>query len=199
MWAPCLHPFLTPPVQEALTAYERLLREVNATINLVSRKEIAALREHHLLPALLLLCLLPIEEGAEVLDLGTGGGLPGIPLAIARPDLRFLLVDSIRKKAEAVQRMVEALGLSERVRVQWARAETLPMRFPYIVGRAVAPLPKFLTWAKQLLLPGGRVYYYAGEPLPPIPPRWEATYHPFRQVIEHPYLQSKGVLSLRYA
>jgi len=186
-------------VQEALTAYERLLREVNATINLVSRKDIAALREHHLLPALLLLCLLPIEEGAEVLDLGTGGGLPGIPLAIARPDLRFLLVDSIRKKAEAVQRMVEALGLSERVRVQWARAETLPMRFPYIVGRAVAPLPKFLTWAKQLLLPGGRVYYYAGEPLPPIPPRWEVTYHPFRQVIEHPYLQSKGVLSLRYA
>ncbi len=186
-------------MEEALTTYERLLREVNTTINLISRKDIEALREHHLLPALLLLCLLPIEEGTEVLDLGTGGGLPGIPLAIARPDLRFFLVDSIRKKAEAVQRMVETLGLSERVRVQWARAETLPMHFPCIVGRAVAPLPKFLTWAKRLLLPGGRVYYYAGEPLPSIPPRWEATYYPFQRVTDHPYLQSKGVLSLRYA
>lgn len=199
MWPPCLRPFLTPPVEEALNTYEHLLREVNTTINLISRKDIEALREHHLLPALLLLCLLPIEEGTEVLDLGTGGGLPGIPLAIARPDLRFLLVDSIRKKAEAVQRMIKALDLSERVRVQWARAETLPMRFPCIVGRAVAPLPKFLTWAERLLLPEGRIYYYTGEPLPPIPPRWEAIYYPFQRVTDHPYLQSKGVLSLHYA
>jgi len=134
-----------------------------------------------------------------VLDLGTGGGLPGIPLALVRSDLRLVLVDSTRKKTEAVQRMVEALELSDRVRVVWARAEHLSERFPYIVGRAVAPLPKFLSWARRLLLPGGRVYYYTGEPLPPIPSSWEATYHSFSTVITHPYLHSKGILSLRYA
>lgn len=199
MWPPCLQPYLTPQVEAALATYEGLLKETNAFINLVSRKDIQALREHHILPSLLLLCLLPIEEGAMVLDLGTGGGLPGIPLALARSDLRFVLVDSIRKKVEAVQTMTEALKLSDRVRVIWARAEHLSERFSYIVGRAVAPLPKFLSWAKRLLLPGGRVYYYTGEPLPPIPSSWEATYHPFHAVITHPYLHTKGILSLRYA
>ena len=199
MWPPCLHLYLTPRGETALLAYENLLRETNTYINLVSRKDIEALREHHILPALLLLCLLPMEEGAKVLDLGTGGGLPGIPLAIVRTDLRFVLVDSTRKKIEAVQKMVEVLGLSGRVRTIWARAEHLPERFPYIVGRAVAPLPKFLSWAKRLLLPDGKVYYYTGEPLPPVPPGWEATYHPFRSVVEHPYLHTKGILSLRYA
>lgn len=199
MWPSCLQPYLTPQVEAALATYEELLREINASINLVSRRDIQALREHHILPSLLLLCLLPIEEGATVLDLGTGGGLPGIPLALARSDLRFVLVDSTRKKIEAVQKMIEALGLSERVQAVWTRAEHLSERFPYIVGRAVAPLLKFLSWARRLLLPGGRVYYYTGEPLPPIPSPWEATYHPFHAVIAHPYLHSKGILSLRYA
>ncbi len=199
MWPDCLHPYLTPEVEAALDAYERLLRETNSVVNLVSRKDIAQVREHHLWPSLLLLCLLPIEGGATVLDLGTGGGLPGIPLALARRDLHFLLVDSIRKKAEAVQKMVGALGLTRRVRVAWSRAEHLSERFPYIVGRAVAPLPEFLSWAKRLLLPEGQVYYYTGEPLPPIPAPWKASYHPFRSVIDHPYLHSKGILSLRYA
>jgi len=199
VWPPCLQPYLTSQVEAALATYEHLLREINTSINLVSRKDIQALREHHILPSLLLLCLLPIEEGARVLDLGTGGGLPGIPLALARSDLRFVLVDSVRKKVEAVQKMIEALRLSERVRAVWGRAEHLSDHFPYIVGRAVAPLPKFLSWARRLLLPGGRVYYYTGEPLPPIPSSWEATYHPFNSVIAHPYLHSKGILSLRYA
>ncbi len=198
MWPTCLTPHLTPAVERALLHYEALIREINVHLNLVSRKDIQAFREHHLVSSLLLLCLLPIETGVEVLDLGTGGGLPGIPLAIARPDLRWLLIDSTRKKAEAVQRMVQALGLSPRVDVHWGRAETLNRRFLYIVGRAVAPLPQFLTWAKRLLQPGGRVYYYTGEPLPSIPAVWQASYHPFRAVTEHPHLQPKGILSLRY-
>jgi 16S rRNA (guanine527-N7)-methyltransferase len=82
VWPPCLRPYLTPEIETALLTYESLLRETNTRINLVSRKDIEALREHHILPSLLLLCLCPIEEGARVLDLGTGGGLPGIPLSL---------------------------------------------------------------------------------------------------------------------
>lgn len=188
---------LPPTVEAQLQQYATLLTERNATLNLVSRKDIAHLWEHHIIPSLLLLAWHELPKGEEVLDLGTGGGLPGIPLAIASPETRFLLLDSIRKKVEAVSQMVGALGLSPRVRTQWARAETLKERFPIIVGRAVAPLPRFLSWAKALLLPEGKVFYYTAEPWGTLPAGWKATFYPFRDLLpEQAYLAQKGILRL---
>lgn len=188
---------LTPAQEAQLHQYATLLTEYNATLNLVSRKDIAQVWEHHILPSLLLLAWYALPAGQEVLDLGTGGGLPGIPLAIASPQSRFLLLDSTRKKVEAVCQMVEALGLSPRVRTQWARAESLRERFSVIVGRAVAPLPRFLGWARPLLLPQGEVFYYTAEPWGPIPAGWQATFYPFRELMpQSAYLAQKGILRL---
>ncbi len=196
---PCLVERLSPAQQQALLTYEALLRQANAAINLVSRKDVAQLMPHHIAPSLLLLCLETIPAGVRIVDVGTGGGLPGIPLAIALPQNSFLLIDSTRKKVEAVRQIVEALGLSERVEVRWTRVEDVQESFSYVVARAVAPLPKFLQWIRPRLAKEHRVFYYTGEPLPPLPPGWQYTYHPFRTVWDLPYLEQKGLLSLRYA
>lgn len=193
---PCVLERLSIAQQEALLRYEALLKQANTVLNLVSRKDVAHLMAHHIGPSLLLLCFETIPPGVRIVDVGTGGGLPGIPLAIALPQNSFLLLDSTRKKVEAVRQMVNALGLSERVEVRWTRVETLKERFSYVVGRAVAPLAKFLQWVRPRLAPTHRVFYYTGEPLPPVPPGWRYTYYPFRTVWDLPYVEQKGLLSL---
>ncbi len=191
---------LSPAQVDQLHQYVSLLTELNTTLNLISRRDIAHVWEHHIVPSLLLLAWHTLPAGEEVLDLGTGGGLPGIPLAIASPQSRFLLLDSTRKKVEAVSRMLQALDLAGRVRAQWARAESLRERFPVIVGRAVAPLPRFLGWVKALLLPKGSVFYYTAEPWGPLPAGWKATFYPFRELLPHSeYLAQKGILHLTRA
>ncbi|MCS6789436.1 MAG: 16S rRNA (guanine(527)-N(7))-methyltransferase RsmG [Bacteroidia bacterium] len=189
---------LSPAQIAALQEYARLLTEINTQVNLISRKDIAAVWSHHILPSLLLLCWYELPAGAKVLDIGTGGGLPGIPLAIAQSHASFLLIDSTRKKIEAVRRMTQSLGLEQRVQAEWIRAEELQGQFPVIVGRAVAPLSRVLGWAKPLLAKGGVVYYYTGEPLPEVPKGWRATFLAFREVCSgEAYLSSKGILCLR--
>lgn len=93
--------------------------------------------------------------------------------------------------------MVYELGLEERCQVLWTRAEDLQEKFPAIVGRAVAPLPRFLGWCQRLLLPEGHIYYYTGLPLPPIPLAWETHFYPFQDILpENPHLATKGILRL---
>ena len=137
-----------------LEALDGLYREWNARINVISRKDIDALYEHHVLHSLAiaryLLTVPGLQErfaGASVLDLGTGGGFPGIPLAILYPSARFVLCDSIGKKTVVAQAVASALGL-ENVRVVNARAESLEESFDFVVSRAVASLPDFLPWVK---------------------------------------------------
>lgn len=150
-------------------ALDGLYREWNAQINVISRKDIDALYEHHVLHSLAIARYLLTVPGlwekfasAAVLDLGTGGGFPGIPLAILFPSAQFTLCDSVGKKTIVAQAVSSALGLAN-VQVVNARAESLPSTFDFVVSRAVAALPDFFPWVKGkysqgiLYLKGGDV------------------------------------------
>ena len=153
-----------------LEALDGLYREWNERINVISRKDIDAVFEHHVLHSLAIaryLQTLPeaLQEAfsqGKVLDLGTGGGFPGIPLAILFPEAQFTLCDSVGKKTRVAAAVAEALGL-ENVTVVNARAETLPGPFDFVVSRAVASLTDFYPWVKGrftrgiLYLKGGDV------------------------------------------
>lgn len=150
-----------------LERWAELLHEHNQRINLVSRKEEGVIWEKHLLPCLALLCLREFPEGVDVCDFGTGGGLPGLPLAIVRPDLRVTLLDSRRKKIAAVQQMVEQLGL-ENAQTVLGRGEELGkvrpwrQRFPVLTARAVAPLSDLLRWIRDLRKPDAVLHVFKG-------------------------------------
>lgn len=138
---------------------EPLYRDWNSKINVISRKDIDSLYDHHILHSLAIARYLKAQReeeweslaspqsGLQVLDLGTGGGFPGIPLAIMFPGTRFVLCDSIKKKTIVAQDVALQLGLTN-VTVTNARAETLPRKFDYVVSRAVASLTDFYPWAK---------------------------------------------------
>ena len=159
---------LSPEQEQRFAALEGLYREWNAQINVISRKDIDNVYEHHVLHSLAIARYLQVSgladefEASEVLDLGTGGGFPGIPLAILFPSARFVLCDSVGKKTIVAEAVAKALGL-ENVTVVHARAEGLPQDFDYVVSRAVASLPDFYPWVKGkfrkgiLYLKGGEV------------------------------------------
>jgi 16S rRNA (guanine527-N7)-methyltransferase len=129
-----------------------LYKEWNEKINVVSRKDIENLMLHHVLHSLAIAKFLPFRPGTEVLDVGTGGGFPGIPLAILFPEAQFLLVDSIGKKIKVVEGVAEALGLSN-VQAKHMRAEDVDQDFEFIVSRAVTRLTPFYYWVKNKISP----------------------------------------------
>lgn len=129
-----------------------LYNEWNEKINVVSRKDIENLMLHHVLHSLAIAKFLPFRPGTEVLDVGTGGGFPGIPLAILFPDTQFLLVDSIGKKIKVVEGVAEALGLSN-VQAKHMRAEDVDQDFEFIISRAVTRLTPFYYWVKNKISP----------------------------------------------
>ncbi len=145
-------PDLTPRQEERFAAMEGLYREWNAKINVISRKDIDALYEAHVLHSLSIAKYLQINNllddfsTADVMDLGTGGGFPGIPLAVLFPDAHFTLCDSVGKKTLVAREVSQALAL-ENVEIVNARAESLGRGFDYVVSRAVAPLPDLLKWS----------------------------------------------------
>jgi len=129
-----------------------LYKEWNEKINVVSRKDIENLMLHHVLHSLAIAKFLPFRPGTEVLDVGTGGGFPGIPLAILFPETQFLLVDSIGKKIKVVEGVAAALGLSN-VQARHMRAEDVDQDFEFIVSRAVTRLTPFYYWVKNKISP----------------------------------------------
>ena len=155
---------------QQMAALDELYRDWNDKINVISRKDIDSLYEKHVLHSLSIAAAFELEKGMEVIDIGTGGGFPGIPLAIFFPEVQFHLVDSIGKKIKVVQAVSEAIGL-QNVTVQHCRAEEIKNRkFDVAVSRAVAPLKDLWTWAKPLLKkPGTRPHSTHQSSGPPSP------------------------------
>lgn len=140
-------------------ALEQLYKEWNSKINVISRKDIEALYERHVLHSLSIAAVFDFRDGADIIDIGTGGGFPGIPLAIFFPEVDFHLVDSIAKKIKVVEAIAGELGLRN-ITTQHIRAEEVKGRkFDFVVSRAVAPLKDLWKWSKPILK----------NPKPPIP------------------------------
>lgn len=131
---------LTERQRTQLEQLDELYRDWNSKINVVSRKDIDNLYEHHVLHSLGIAKVIEFRPGTEVMDLGTGGGFPGIPLAIMFPDCRFTLVDSIGKKVRVADEVAKSIGL-DNVECLNARGEELKAKFDFVVTRAVMPLP----------------------------------------------------------
>jgi 16S rRNA (guanine527-N7)-methyltransferase len=136
---------------QQLKALDQLYREWNEKINVISRKDIDSLYEKHVLHSLSIAASFEFEKGMEIIDIGTGGGFPGIPLAIFFPDTKFHLVDSIGKKIKVVDAVASAIELGN-VTTQHTRVEDIRNRkFDTVVSRAVAPLKDLWRWSKPVL------------------------------------------------
>ena len=133
--------------QEQFAKLEALYKDWNQKINVVSRKDIDELYLRHVLHSLGIAQIQTFNEGSQILDVGTGGGFPGIPLAILFPNVKFTLVDAIGKKIKVVEEVVEGLGL-QNVKTYHSRVEEIPGQFDFIVSRAVAAMPTFVHWTK---------------------------------------------------
>ena len=127
---------------------EQLYKDWNSKINVISRKDIDELYLRHVLHALGIAKVIGFKSGTKVLDVGTGGGFPGVPLAIVFPDSSFHLVDSINKKLKVVSDVAESIGLKN-VKTTHVRAENIKGKYDFIVSRAVTSMPEFVSWVED--------------------------------------------------
>jgi 16S rRNA (guanine527-N7)-methyltransferase len=162
-------PDLTPRQLEQFAALDGLYRDWNEKINVISRKDIDHLYEHHVLHSLAIAKFIQFKNATKIMDLGTGGGFPGIPLAIMFPECRFHLVDSIAKKLKVIDAVSEALELKNMFTFH-SRVEQMPYQYDFIVTRAVAQLSDLLAWTKgkslykdQNALPNGLIALKGGD------------------------------------
>ena len=191
---------------EKLRQLMPLYRHWNAMINVISRKDIDQLYLHHVLHSLSILKFYDLADGAEVLDLGTGGGFPGIPLAILRPKVRFTLIDGTAKKLKVVQDIVEQLQM-DNVLVKHMRAEECTQKFDMVVTRAVARSADLVRWARPLLkkkhihaYPNGILALKGGdlrEELRELGRHEYTEIHPVGQAFPVPYFDDKYVLYIQ--
>ncbi len=150
-------PDLGEEIWQKLEEYCALLREWNVKINLVSRKDTERLEIKHIAHCLTITKFLRLMPKARILDVGTGGGLPGIPLSICYPQARFTLMDSVGKKVMVVEDMIKRLELSN-VEVRRGRVEELPKKktYDFVIGRAVTALPTFFSWVQDKIAKGSK-------------------------------------------
>lgn len=148
-------PNLNSKQAEQFAALQKLYADWNAQINVISRKDIEHLYERHILHSLSIALFVKFKAGATILDVGTGGGFPGIPLAILFPDTNFLLIDSIGKKIKVVKEISSSLGLKN-IRAEQIRAEEIKEKFDFVISRAVAAFPKFYEWIKGKIVSKNR-------------------------------------------
>ena len=141
-------PEITERQREQFAALLPMYEEWNAQINVISRKDMEHFYEHHVLHSLAIAKVMPFAPMSEVLDVGTGGGFPGVPLAIMFPDARFTLIDSIGKKIKVVGDVIDRIGLTN-TKVMQIRAEQLEGEYDFVVSRAVTTLSEFVPWVKK--------------------------------------------------
>lgn len=162
-------PSITNEQRERFAALDTLYRDWNSKINVISRKDIDNLYEHHILHSLGIAKLIAFKPGSRIMDLGTGGGFPGIPLAIMFPDVQFHLVDSIGKKIRVCDEVRTALGLTN-VTTEWNRAENVKDKFDFVVSRAVMSLADLVKLIRKNIakeshnaMPNGLICLKGGE------------------------------------
>ena len=144
-------PDLTEDQKQKFDALDKIYFDWNKKINLISRKDTNNFYERHVLHSLAISKVIKFKKGTKIMDVGTGGGFPGIPLAIMFPECEFILVDSIGKKIKVVHEVARELGLTN-VTGLHERAENINDKFDFVVSRAVTAMPKFLNWTKGKFL-----------------------------------------------
>lgn len=194
-------PNLTAEQKERFAALDALYRDWNAKINVISRQDIDALYEKHILHSLGIAKIVSFKSGTEILDVGTGGGFPGIPLAILFPMADFHLVDSIGKKIKVVQEVADALGLKN-VKAEQIRVEQLNTTYDFVVSRAVTRLKPFLGWVRYKIhkagnndRPNGVLYLKGGdlaEELAEVPDRYRI--YDLSDYFDEPFFETKKVI-----
>jgi 16S rRNA (guanine527-N7)-methyltransferase len=191
-------PELSPEQRERFTAMGRLYAEWNERVNLVSRKDIEHLYERHILHSLGIANVHRFAPGARVIDVGTGGGFPLVPLAVLFPQSTFHGIDGIGKKIMAVKGVIEGLGLTNCTAEQ-VRSEDHKQRYDVIVSRAVTTLPEFLRMTRHLVPKGqGKLYYLKGGELADelLPIKQHYRVHELSEHFEEEFFATKKVVEV---
>ncbi|MCI9843249.1 16S rRNA (guanine(527)-N(7))-methyltransferase RsmG [Flavobacterium pectinovorum] len=195
-------PDLTDLQIEQFQKLDFLYHDWNEKINVISRKDIDALYTKHILHSLGIAKIMKFEPGATVLDVGTGGGFPGIPLAILFPETRFYLIDVIAKKIKVVQGVADALELKN-VKAEQKRAELVKGDFDFIVSRAVTNMPDFVSWIHDKIkkqhkhtLKNGILYLKGGDLSEELKDFPKATLYDLANIFEDEFFETKKVVYL---
>jgi 16S rRNA (guanine527-N7)-methyltransferase len=195
-------PYLTDLQKEQFEKLDFLYHDWNAKINVISRKDIDELYTKHILHSLGIAKVIKFEPGTYVLDVGTGGGFPGIPLAILFPETRFHLIDIIGKKIKVVQAVAEALELKN-VKAEQLRAELVKGDFDFIVSRAVTNMPDFVSWVRTKIkknnkheLKNGILYLKGGDLTEELAAFPKATEYNLSDFFEDEFFETKKVVHL---
>jgi 16S rRNA (guanine527-N7)-methyltransferase len=196
-------PDITEHQKEQFARLKELYVFWNERINLVSRKDIDFLYTHHILHSLAIAKFISFRSGTKIMDVGTGGGFPGIPLAIMFPESQFLLIDSIAKKIKVVEDVIIKTKL-DNCKALVSRAENINEKFDFIVSRAVAPLPEFYRWVRKSIMktpkhiiPNGIIYLKGGDLTEELEPfeDWY-TLHNISDYFEGEFFETKKIIHL---
>lgn len=185
---------------QQMSALEALYKDWNAKINVISRKDIDNFYEHHVLHSLAIAKFINFLPNANVLDIGTGGGFPGVPLAIMFPQTNFVLVDSIGKKLKVIDDVAKQIGLNNVTTIH-TRAEQLNDKYDFITSRAVTRLDVAWSWAEPLLSPvslhsvkNGLIYLKGGDINAEIPNNCIIQKIPLNNMFKEPYFAEKAIV-----
>jgi len=199
-------PELTSIQKERFAALPQLYAEWNQMINVISRKDVENIMLHHVLHSLSIAKYISFKEGSKIFDLGTGGGFPGIPLAILFPESDFTLVDGTGKKIKVVNAIIESLNLTNAKGLH-ARAEEIKGKYDFVVSRAVAKVDQLIHWSRRLIsnnqqnrLPNGLIALKGGNLVEELKllPKWE--YYevtPISNYFSEPFFEEKNIVYIQ--